>query len=86
MLNECLEGLQIRPDGIYVDVTFGGGGHSRAILEHLTNPTPASKPHLYSFDQDIEAFNDSQLTIHNSQSREPDAQQPTCWPRPMIRN
>ena len=36
MLSECLEGLNIRPDGIYVDVTFGGGGHSRAILEKLT--------------------------------------------------
>lgn len=50
MLNECLEGLQIRPDGIYVDVTFGGGGHSRAILEKL-----GKKGHLYSFDQDPDA-------------------------------
>ena len=50
MLNECLEGLQIRPDGIYVDVTFGGGGHSRAILEQL-----GPKGHLYSFDQDPDA-------------------------------
>lgn len=50
MLNECLEGLQIRPDGIYVDVTFGGGGHSRAILERL-----GKKGHLYSFDQDKDA-------------------------------
>ena len=47
MLNECLEGLQIRPDGIYVDVTFGGGGHSRAILSKL-----GPKGHLFSFDQD----------------------------------
>ncbi len=46
MLNECLEGLEIRPDGTYVDVTFGGGGHSRAILERL-----GAKGHLYSFDQ-----------------------------------
>ncbi len=50
MLNECLEGLQIRPDGIYVDVTFGGGGHSRAILQQL-----GAKGHLYSFDQDPDA-------------------------------
>ena len=50
MLNECLDGLQIRPDGVYVDVTFGGGGHSRAILEKLSN-----KGHLYSFDQDPDA-------------------------------
>lgn len=50
MLNECLEGLQIRPDGVYVDVTFGGGGHCRAILERL-----GRKGHLYSFDQDKDA-------------------------------
>jgi len=50
MLKECLEGLQIHPDGIYVDVTFGGGGHSRAILEQL-----GPKGHLYSFDQDPDA-------------------------------
>ena len=50
MLNECLDGLQIRPDGVYVDVTFGGGGHSRAILEKL-----GPKGHLYSFDQDPDA-------------------------------
>jgi len=50
MLEECLEGLQIRPDGVYVDVTFGGGGHSRAIAARLTG-----KGHLYSFDQDPDA-------------------------------
>jgi 16S rRNA (cytosine1402-N4)-methyltransferase len=50
MLQECLDGLQIRPDGIYVDVTFGGGGHSRAILERLS-----PRGHLYSFDQDPDA-------------------------------
>ncbi|MBP5213589.1 MAG: 16S rRNA (cytosine(1402)-N(4))-methyltransferase RsmH [Bacteroidales bacterium] len=50
MLAECLDGLQIRPDGNYVDVTFGGGGHSRAILEQL-----GPKGHLYSFDQDPDA-------------------------------
>ncbi len=49
MLNECLEGLNIKPDGIYVDVTFGGGGHSRAIVEKLTTGK------LYAFDQDPDA-------------------------------
>ncbi len=49
MLRECLEGLRIEPTGIYVDVTFGGGGHSRAILSQLTGGK------LYGFDQDQEA-------------------------------
>lgn len=49
MLNECLDGLAIRPNGTYVDVTFGGGGHARAILEKLTTG------HLYGFDQDADA-------------------------------
>lgn len=50
MLQECLEGLNIRPDGIYVDVTFGGGGHSKAILASLNE-----KGKLYAFDQDPDA-------------------------------
>ena len=58
MLKETIEGLAIKSDGIYVDVTFGGGGHSRAILE-------AGAGHLYSFDQDIEAYENA--TLHNSQ-------------------
>ena len=37
MLQECIDGLAIKPDGIYVDLTFGGGGHSKEILKHLTN-------------------------------------------------
>jgi len=49
MLKECLDGLNINPEGTYVDITFGGGGHSRAILEQLTTG------HLYSFDQDPDA-------------------------------
>ena len=50
MLQECLEGLAVRPDGIYVDVTFGGGGHSRAILERL-----GPEGRVYGFDQDADA-------------------------------
>lgn len=50
MLSECLDGLNIRPGGIYVDVTFGGGGHSRAILEKLTTGR------LLVFDQDPDAI------------------------------
>ena len=53
MLKETIEGLAIKPNGVYVDVTFGGGGHSRAILEGLKSG------HLYSFDQDIEAYENS---------------------------
>lgn len=50
MLQECLDGLNIKPDGTYVDLTFGGGGHSKAILEKLG---PEGK--LYGFDQDPDA-------------------------------
>lgn len=50
MLKECMEGLNIRPDGKYVDVTFGGGGHSTAILNVLSN-----KGRLVAFDQDTDA-------------------------------
>ncbi len=49
MLTQCTEGLAIDPNGVYVDVTFGGGGHSREILKHL------DKGHLYGFDQDADA-------------------------------
>lgn len=50
MLAQCTEGLAIDPNGIYVDVTFGGGGHSREILKYL------DKGHLYGFDQDSDAL------------------------------
>lgn len=50
LLSESIEGLNIRKDGVYVDVTFGGGGHSGAIMQHLS-----AKGHLYSFDQDADA-------------------------------
>ena len=51
MLNECIEGLNICPDGTYVDVTFGGGGHSRAIMERL-----GAVGRLIGFDQDADAL------------------------------
>ena len=61
MLNECIGGLNINPDGVYADVTFGGGGHSRAILDRLTTG------HLYAFDQDEDAaanaFDDERFTF-----------------------
>lgn len=49
LLNESIDGLNIQPDGIYVDVTFGGGGHSKEILNHLKTGK------LIAFDQDIDA-------------------------------
>lgn len=54
MLAECIDGLNIRPDGVYVDVTFGGGGHSRAILERL-----GDEGRLYAFDRDSDALANS---------------------------
>ena len=51
MLKETIEGLDIKPDGVYVDVTFGGGGHSRAIMKGLQDGG-----YLYSFDQDADAL------------------------------
>ena len=50
LLKESVDGLSINPEGIYVDVTFGGGGHSKEILRRL-----GEKGHLYSFDQDADA-------------------------------
>lgn len=50
LLNECMDGLHIKPAGSYVDLTFGGGGHSREILNRL-----GAEGHLYSFDQDEDA-------------------------------
>jgi 16S rRNA (cytosine1402-N4)-methyltransferase len=59
MLNECIDALNIKPDGIYVDVTFGGGGHSLRILEQL------KEGRLIAFDQDEDAKRQSE----NIQSR-----------------
>lgn len=62
LLPQTINALDINPDGIYVDVTFGGGGHSRAILNELSQ-----NGHLYSFDQDSDAaanaFDDPRFTF-----------------------
>ena len=50
LLKETVDGLDIKPNGIYVDLTFGGGGHSKEILSRL-----GKDGHLYSFDQDLDA-------------------------------
>lgn len=54
LLGECMEGLNIKPDSTYVDVTFGGGGHSRAIAQRLSG-----KGRLYAFDQDADAVSNA---------------------------
>ena len=68
LLKESVDGLDIQPDGIYVDVTFGGGGHSREILSRL-----GKKGHLYSFDQDADAekniIDDDRFTFVRSNFR-----------------
>jgi len=51
LLQPTIQGLNIQPEGTYVDVTFGGGGHSRAIMQQLSD-----KGQLYSFDQDMDAY------------------------------
>ncbi len=62
LLHETVDGLNIKPDGVYVDVTFGGGGHSKEILSRLG---PNGK--LYAFDQDVDAqanaLNDNRFTL-----------------------
>ncbi|HPT11875.1 MAG TPA: 16S rRNA (cytosine(1402)-N(4))-methyltransferase RsmH [Bacteroidales bacterium] len=67
LLEESIAGLNLRPDGVYVDVTFGGGGHSRAILSHLKTGR------LIAFDQDIDAvvniINDEKLIFLNQNFR-----------------
>jgi 16S rRNA (cytosine1402-N4)-methyltransferase len=54
MLEETIQGLKIDPDGVYVDVTYGGGGHSRAILQKLSD-----RGRLIAFDQDVAAHKNS---------------------------
>lgn len=68
LLNESIDGLAIKPDGTYVDVTFGGGGHSREILRRL-----GPNGRLFSFDQDADAekniVDDSRFTFVHSNFR-----------------
>lgn len=68
LLEECIEGLNIQPSGIYVDATFGGGGHSRRILSCLSD-----EGHLYGFDQDSDTekniFPDARFTFVRSNFR-----------------
>ena len=68
LLNESIDGLAIKSDGVYVDVTFGGGGHSKEILRRL-----GEKGHLYSFDQDPDAekniVDDNRFTFVRSNFR-----------------
>ena len=68
LLRESVDGLEIKPDGVYIDVTFGGGGHSKEILTRLSK-----KGHLYSFDQDADAekniVNDGRFTFVRSNFR-----------------
>ena len=64
LLNESIEGLNIHPNGVYVDVTFGGGGHSREILSRLKEGCS-----LYSFDQDADAeLNINKMGLSNNQT------------------
>lgn len=63
MKQEVIDYLNIKPNGIYVDATLGGGGHSRAILENLTNGT------LYCFDQDRDALNNAKQNGLDEDSR-----------------
>lgn len=68
LLTETVDGLNIKPDGVYVDVTFGGGGHSQEILKRL-----GSKGKLYAFDQDKDALlntiDDERFTLINENFR-----------------
>ena len=68
LLEECINNLKIRPKGIYVDVTFGAGGHSRLILDKLD-----AKGRLFAFDQDTDALNnapaDDRFTLINANFR-----------------
>lgn len=68
LLKETVDGLNIQPDGIYVDVTFGGGGHSREIMSRL-----GEKGKLFAFDQDLDALNnaidDDRFTLINENFR-----------------
>lgn len=61
LLNETVDGLNIKADGVYVDCTLGGGGHSLKIIEKLS-----SKGHLYAFDQDSYAIEQAKFTLKDA--------------------
>lgn len=63
MLNESVDGLDIKAGGVYVDVTFGGGGHSKEILSRIHK---AGSGHLYSFDQDADAADNAEMMDSDS--------------------
>src|SRR3954463_15424510 len=69
LLHESIEALNIQPDGVYVDATFGGGGHSKEILKHL-----GKKGRLIAFDQDEDALknapDDKRLVLVQANFRE----------------
>jgi 16S rRNA (cytosine1402-N4)-methyltransferase len=69
LLHQCIEGLAIKPEGVYVDVTFGGGGHSAAILQKL-----GKKGKLFAFDQDQDALqnapDDKRFTLLHANFRD----------------
>ncbi|GAL79256.1 rRNA small subunit methyltransferase H [Algibacter lectus] len=68
LLKETVDGLNIKPDGVYVDVTFGGGGHSKEILKRL-----GENGKLFAFDQDLDALentiDDTRFTLINENFR-----------------
>jgi 16S rRNA (cytosine1402-N4)-methyltransferase len=67
LLHECIDGLAIQPDGVYIDATFGGGGHSREIMKHLS-----ADGRLIGFDQDADAeknaIDDERFTLIRANS------------------
>jgi 16S rRNA (cytosine1402-N4)-methyltransferase len=68
LLTETVDGLNVKPDGIYVDVTFGGGGHSKEIINRL-----GEEGRLVAFDQDedslVNQINDSRFLLINENFR-----------------
>lgn len=67
LLNESINGLNIHQNGIYIDVTFGGGGHSREIFRHIVE---SGGGHLYSFDQDADAENNLGPLLESEQKEQ----------------
>ena len=58
LLHETVDGLDIKPDGVYVDCTLGGAGHAQYLLDQL-----GPQGHLYAFDQDMTAINNAKLKL-----------------------